>query len=1114
MWPDCGISMVSNGKLKPIPPMLVSNNLLLLNVVGLWSFFFWMDNWFWDFSRVNWVERDWLERFNALKILNWVTFLHYLNWLLSGGGYHHHWAGLERVRLPHIYTFSSVERSICEVGSNKCYCGVGNGMGWNMYTSGLIDIPRLWRRLWKCGWAEKSSVKNGLFSDKIEFIGPVFLLCINNQEPNSSSGRLLWPNNLARVGPFSHLDSWCRAFKFVAVIEAPRLEHRGIRPNWLATELWRLMELDLIHTLGWVDKKRYHQLRVKARSFCLGRPHFVRSLCYVNILMVYLYMYVSLCFASGCIRDPPRVQQHPSTRKTKDGKKDTSKKGDDYASSNKENCPVFDNRDAGTLIEGDDLHGEDREEEGEHNSQPVEETDVLVNMGNSMHGVMNGSSVAQLSWEKARKDPASDGAGKAGVDVKLNQEYVGDSILDNLSCSDSHAVRIMGTGEEKEVNSDQSNKQKTVFLDEMEDSLHVPHLYMQDIEWNDLSGAWENLMGNPRPIVWPDVWGDDCTEKDPHDGNTRFEIIWKAKGMEDDRPNINPSEIQKLVGAHSQNTKVNFFGDNDPIVASLGKWMDSLLGCKGDHKEKDSTSMDVVNIAEQSDDEELMALSQGDEDMTNGAKNLKKYRIWSSKNRKPEKNLSLKKVAFNNASIPPAQHLLGFSKFQLGYEKKPKSKSTTVTLARSGKELVGEFYKNAASNEARLSETTRNIIATNDKSKLFNSIKCMQGYKLAKLSARINEDGGVSIDENMVEGEDPSIDPPTEGHVGPATSYATMNCRDRPKFAEEIEKTMNDQRQEEQRQTQGQVGHMTVDNDGFTLVQRREGGGRPKTVTQDHRNVREGNYNIATRKMGTTRHAAREKEPSILKVNERNIRHPNIISEMQGSMGETPAEMGDREMKDTGNVGAVKQAIVNDREKNNVTKRSERQRKPLLSVIETTNKFSLLDESGSIIEDREENNGDVNTNAEIPTTLNAGWVKKQERMLNARFNTSLSQSQRYEAKKYIVDRLTPLQAVLVGWDKPLLEYFRHLCSLHNFGEGLRATAWENDSCEDQEMKGLKENEINMKEVDSKTDPTAIFMKHDHPNISPTPDNLATPINLENAPVGQELTTDDVNVVVS
>ncbi|KAI3820202.1 hypothetical protein L1987_07745 [Smallanthus sonchifolius] len=145
-------------------------------------------------------------------------------------------------------------------------------------------------------------------------------------------------------------------------------------------------------------------------------------------------------------------------------------------------------------------------------------------------------------------------------------------------------------------------------------------------------------------------------------------------------------------------------------------------------------------------------------------------------------------------------------------------------------------------------------------------------------------------------------------------------------------------------------------------------------------------------------------------------------------------------------------------------------RKPLISVVETSNRFNLLDEEGNIIEENGENTVEGITDDGIPKSLNMGWIKRQERMLNSRYASLVTQEQRFEAKKYVMDKLVPIQSVLSGWPIYLLEYFRLLCNLHNFGEGYMAAASESEYLAEHGTNGENNNGTPMEEVESDTVP--------------------------------------------
>ncbi|KAI3756892.1 hypothetical protein L1987_56717 [Smallanthus sonchifolius] len=136
---------------------------------------------------------------------------------------------------------------------------------------------------------------------------------------------------------------------------------------------------------------------------------------------------------------------------------------------------------------------------------------------------------------------------------------------------------------------------------------------------------------------------------------------------------------------------------------------------------------------------------QEDQDMAgnNESKNRKKYKIWSSKNRKPEKNLPMTKHIFRSGDIPRPQHLLGFSEFRVGHEGKTKRGKKEENSKRSQRRPVGEFYSAEAEIEEKLSATIGNITSKDVGSKLVNSVKGMPSCKLSKFSAHVNDVGEI-----------------------------------------------------------------------------------------------------------------------------------------------------------------------------------------------------------------------------------------------------------------------------------------------------------------------------------------------------------------------------------
>ncbi|KAI3808234.1 hypothetical protein L1987_24183 [Smallanthus sonchifolius] len=125
------------------------------------------------------------------------------------------------------------------------------------------------------------------------------------------------------------------------------------------------------------------------------------------------------------------------------------------------------------------------------------------------------------------------------------------------------------------------------------------------------------------------------------------------------------------------------------------------------------------------------------------------------KNLKPRDNGGT--VDANGKVARVAMQPLGFSDFKNGTNKVKKKKGQEGCKQQKRK-FIGDFYKEVADREEGLLETVGNIISTdaNVNNKLLNSIQSMRSCKLSKFSAKVNESGEVSIDENMIEKEDQS----------------------------------------------------------------------------------------------------------------------------------------------------------------------------------------------------------------------------------------------------------------------------------------------------------------------------------------------------------------------
>ncbi|KAI3830317.1 hypothetical protein L1987_04455 [Smallanthus sonchifolius] len=156
---------------------------------------------------------------------------------------------------------------------------------------------------------------------------------------------------------------------------------------------------------------------------------------------------------------------------------------------------------------------------------------------------------------------------------------------------------------------------------------------------------------------------------------------------------------------------------------------------------------------------------------------------------------------------------------------------------------------------------------------------------------------------------------------------------------------------------------------------------------------------------------------------------------------------------------------------------------PSIELLETSIRFVLLDDEGNELPSiQEDTSQQPNDNENNFTQGNDRWRMKQERLINIKYMKLITQEQRYEAKRYVIDRLVPLDSSISEWPKPMLEYFRHLCSIYEFGDGTLATTHEKMNSN----ASLREEHDNMdtiiEEVESEEDGTAEMMKSDNPPI--------------------------------
>ncbi|KAI3787675.1 hypothetical protein L1987_42305 [Smallanthus sonchifolius] len=476
-----------------------------------------------------------------------------------------------------------------------------------------------------------------------------------------------------------------------------------------------------------------------------------------------------------------------------------------------------------------------------------------------------------------------------------------------------------------------------------------------------------------------------------------------------------------LLRNNENNSPCNFFEQYPTIMNQLAKWIEILL--TPEHavgmKRKSAPTQGQTMVATENMEAQLdigtnhqkkrkkrlkshKAMQQkldGGKEAAEEAENTnatqakqrrKKYKIWYSKNRKPEKNLSKRKFLFNsNIALPKViTQPLGLAGFQCGTSKVKETKVTQEGVPRRRK-IIGEFYKEAMEKEDNLMESVTSIIATpgNSSSKLLNSIKNMKSCKLSKFSAK-----GMDLEKEK--GEEKGKEKINQEGANTTTN---VNMGYLPR--------------KQQRHEQGNVT-------------------RKKTGLEQERNVE--------------KHQGR--------------------------------------------------TVIGTKKQNGI--------KPNFSVVETANRFCLLDEDGTEIMDTTETL-EVGTNeGVIPEDLNAGWIKTQESNLDAKYNNQVTPMQRIEAKKYVLDKLVPLTTVLSTWSILHLEYFRCLCSLHNFGAGYLAVSGDSFLGVGRSVNPPPPNQNeDVEEVESETDGTAEFMTEDIPR---SPSTNMDAISLE--PINHNVVT--------
>ncbi|KAI3733290.1 hypothetical protein L1987_64510 [Smallanthus sonchifolius] len=282
----------------------------------------------------------------------------------------------------------------------------------------------------------------------------------------------------------------------------------------------------------------------------------------------------------------------------------------------------------------------------------------------------------------------------------------------------------------------------------------------------------------------------------------------------------------------------------------------------------------------------------------------------------------------------------------------------------------------------------------------------------------------------------------------------------------------------------GDVQNKNTYEDGFTLVKKKKGG---NLASQGSRQPQK--HSIPSK------HNIRNQDE--FKSNGKGPRNMDAIAHKKNNPGfhnlqdkseSSRARDNQRDAEINSNNDVIEtprvmQKVVNNRETGSMHGSGKRKTSSGATVIETSNRFNLVENDGNEVDMDIEGEGiNANRNNEL-VERNKGWIRRQERSLNTNFSGQLSKEQRLEAKRYVLDKYVPLESVLSEWSEPLLQYFRHLCNIHNFWSGYLAVARGKDSDGLVNEMNLDNSEDVWKEVKSETEGAAGFMKSDDPITS-------------------------------
>ncbi|KAI3811869.1 hypothetical protein L1987_16565 [Smallanthus sonchifolius] len=529
--------------------------------------------------------------------------------------------------------------------------------------------------------------------------------------------------------------------------------------------------------------------------------------------------------------------------------------------------------------------------------------------------------------------------------VFLNKEYTGDSILDNLSTEEVISLLVMITSRRGRWN--------PAVFSQMENVV-----------------AWDRLNEQRVTLSWLEIWGDSTgTDLFTRKWENTMQVIRSYWAMEYGEGTSDLHQASIFSKQFKRwDLEAKFFTETNTMVECLAKWEgqynsnDHEMWRKMPGEPRAPNWLDVERDA--CNQEEIMHRNKlkkrknkgrnpfrGHKTTPSGeGENLSRrtIRVISSKER--HKDMFPQNVPIPTVMPPP----LGFSKFRMGSDLKEKhKKQESQTPARK---RLDSLYKDLMAKEIRLKEIAMNILKTDTNSALLQSILSMKTCKLRKFSAKVDAQGVVTIDKDMVDTGSGDTDPNISHPGAPVASYArtlTGEQTDSPKEKVQYYPPLGNK---------GMIGTSilrvditgggtTTENDGFTLVTGRRNGIRRMSQGSRNNNNLNNNQNGSRNVREGARTENRNKRDNIAST---SMANKNIVINGQNLHG-TQDRGNERELRaqEKGTSNNSDSPITDSTGLNcknptvSILDKGKPSSTPDVRIVETSNRFLLLDEEGN-----------------------------------------------------------------------------------------------------------------------------------------------------------------------